>query len=84
MTESFPNCEYLSLDQRGFHLTITFDRPETRNAMNVAMARELGEVFEAATANSERPPGATPARPPPSWASVACSGRWLSHRPVVL
>ena len=53
MTVSFPKCEYLSLDHRGFHLTITFDRPEARNAMNVAMARELSAVFEAASANPE-------------------------------
>lgn len=53
MTNGLPKCDYLSLDQRGFHLTITFDRPEARNAMNVAMARELGAVFEAASAKPE-------------------------------
>lgn len=51
MPDRLPKCEYLSLDQRGFHLTITFDRPEARNAMNVAMVRELEAVFEAASAN---------------------------------
>ncbi len=51
MSDRLPDCDYLSLDQRGFHLTITLDRPEARNAMNVAMARELEAAFAAASAD---------------------------------
>ena len=64
MTKGLPKCDYLSLDQRSFHLTITFDRPEARNAMNVAMAQELGAVFEAASGHPEI--SASP-RSPLSW-----------------
>ena len=53
MTKGLPDCDYLSLDLRGFHLTITFDRPEARNAMNAAMVRELEAAFEAASSNPE-------------------------------
>jgi isohexenylglutaconyl-CoA hydratase len=46
MTESsFPACRWLTLRQEGFHLTVTLNRPEARNAMSAAMAVELSAVF---------------------------------------
>ncbi|MEQ8246245.1 MAG: enoyl-CoA hydratase/isomerase family protein [Alphaproteobacteria bacterium] len=47
MTGDLPACEWLTLRQAGFHLTVTLNRPEARNAMSAAMAQELSAVFEA-------------------------------------
>ncbi len=47
MNEDLPACEWLTLRQEGFHLTVTLNRPEARNAMSAAMAQELSSVFAA-------------------------------------
>jgi len=47
MTAAFPDCDWLTLRQDGFHLTVTLNRPEARNAMSAAMALELAAVFAA-------------------------------------
>jgi len=41
----------LTLRKDGFHLTVTLNRPEARNAMSAAMAQELAAVFEATASN---------------------------------
>ena len=46
MTVTLPDCKWLTLRQDGFHLTITLNRPEARNAMSAAMALELAAVFD--------------------------------------
>jgi isohexenylglutaconyl-CoA hydratase len=50
MTASLPNCKWLTLRQDGFHLTVTLNRPEARNAMSAAMALELAAVFDSVAA----------------------------------
>jgi isohexenylglutaconyl-CoA hydratase len=50
MTATLPDCKWLTLRQDGFHLTITLDRPEARNAMSAAMALELAAVFDSVAA----------------------------------
>ncbi|MDA0367456.1 MAG: enoyl-CoA hydratase/isomerase family protein [Proteobacteria bacterium] len=47
MTTAFPECDWLTLRQDGFHLTVTLNRPDARNAMSAAMALELAAVFAA-------------------------------------
>lgn len=47
MTATLPDCKWLTLRQDGFHLTITLNRPDARNAMSAAMALELTAVFDA-------------------------------------
>jgi len=47
MTNELPACEWLTLRQDGFHLTVTLNRPDARNAMSAAMAQELAAVFAA-------------------------------------
>ncbi len=47
MPKALPTCDHLLL-VRGFaHVTVTFNRPGARNAMNIAMADELEAVFAA-------------------------------------
>ncbi len=48
MASTFPSCKFLALKQEGFCLTITLDRPDARNAMNLLMADELEAVMSAA------------------------------------
>lgn len=45
--DGLPTCEWLTLRQEGFHLTVTLNRPDARNAMSAAMAQELAAVFAA-------------------------------------
>lgn len=40
--------ETLKVERSGWRLDVTLNRPESRNAMNAAMVRELDEVFAAA------------------------------------
>ena len=47
MPNTLPACNHLVLDRGFAHLEITFNRPESRNAMNDAMAGELEAVFAA-------------------------------------
>jgi len=47
MTADLPECAWLTLRQDGFHLTVTLNRPDARNAMGAAMAQELAAVFDA-------------------------------------
>jgi isohexenylglutaconyl-CoA hydratase len=51
MTTPLPDCNWLTLRKDGFHLTVTLNRPEARNAMSAAMAQELAAVFEATASN---------------------------------
>jgi isohexenylglutaconyl-CoA hydratase len=46
MTTSLPVCETLLLSVDNACLTVTFNRPETRNAMNNQMAAELNAVVD--------------------------------------
>ena len=39
-----PDCRWLTVDRRGFTLTVTMNRPEARNAMILGMAQELSAV----------------------------------------
>lgn len=41
------SCETLELSSRGNVLIVTLNRPEVRNAMNLAMCHELRELFDA-------------------------------------
>lgn len=41
----FPHCETLLLERDGTTLHLTLNRPEVRNAMNLAMVAELSSVF---------------------------------------
>jgi len=41
---AFPQCETLELRQQGARLDIIFNRPDQRNAINAAMAREFSGV----------------------------------------
>lgn len=42
-----PSCETLHLRRRGATLFVTLNRPEVKNAMNLAMARELTALLDA-------------------------------------
>lgn len=53
MTTTLPECTWLTLRQEGFHLTITLNRPDARNAMSAAMALELADVFNAVSTHRE-------------------------------
>ena len=53
MTATLPDCKWLTLRQDGFHLTVTLNRPEARNAMSAAMALELAAVFDSLAALPE-------------------------------
>ncbi|TBW56895.1 enoyl-CoA hydratase/isomerase family protein [Marinobacter halodurans] len=44
---SLPDCDTLALDQQGTALHLTLNRPDARNAMSLAMVREMAAVFEA-------------------------------------
>lgn len=44
---SLPNCETLQLDLAEGVLTITLNRPDCRNAMNITLVNELIEAFDA-------------------------------------
>lgn len=46
-----PNCETLALAVDGMTLQITLNRPESRNAMSLAMVEELASVFSAIDAD---------------------------------
>jgi len=46
MTITLPECETLILRQQGARLDVTFNRPEQRNAINMAMAREFSAVVQ--------------------------------------
>ena len=48
MAEPLPDCETLKLDLNQSVLTVTLNRPEVRNAMNLAMVSEMEAVLEAA------------------------------------
>ena len=50
MTATLPDCKWLTLRQDGFHLTVTLNRPEARNAMSAAMTLELAAVFDSVAA----------------------------------
>lgn len=43
--------ETLQVERAGWRLDVTLNRPESRNAMNAAMVRELSEVFASAHAD---------------------------------
>lgn len=43
---ALPACETLILRQQGARLDVTFNRPEQRNAINPAMAREFSELVD--------------------------------------
>ena len=47
MTINLPNCDTLELHQDAGVLKITLNRPETRNAMTLAMVEELRATFAA-------------------------------------
>lgn len=49
----FENLETLLLEEKNFTLTITLNRPETRNAMNNTMVKELTEVFASLRENRQ-------------------------------
>lgn len=44
---TLPDCDTLALEQRGPILHLTLNRPDARNAMSLAMVREMAAVFEA-------------------------------------
>jgi isohexenylglutaconyl-CoA hydratase len=48
-----PNCETLLLNQDGGVLHVTLNRPDSRNAMSLAMVHELRAVLAAASAQRE-------------------------------
>ena len=43
---SLPSCETLQLDLAEGVLTITLNRPDCRNAMNITLVNELIEAFD--------------------------------------
>ena len=47
MPNALPACDHLLLERDFARIGITFNRPEARNAMNIAMADELEAVFAA-------------------------------------
>jgi len=46
MTVTLPECKTLILRQQGGRLDVIFNRPEQRNAINTAMAREFAAVVQ--------------------------------------
>ena len=50
---TYPECEELLLSEAGGVLTVTFNRPRKRNAMNERMVQELVSVFSAIEANRD-------------------------------
>ncbi|WP_211826303.1 enoyl-CoA hydratase/isomerase family protein [Kistimonas asteriae] len=49
---TLPVCETLQLEQRDHALFVTFNRPEVRNALSLAMVQELMSVLEAASTDN--------------------------------
>ena len=47
MADILPACRTLLLEQRGPHLHVTLNRPETRNALSAEMVDEFGAVMDA-------------------------------------
>ena len=41
-----PDCEYLMLERKGARLDVVFNRPDQRNAINVAMGEEISRTVE--------------------------------------
>ncbi|WP_286267342.1 enoyl-CoA hydratase/isomerase family protein [Thalassotalea atypica] len=50
---NLPNCEHLILNEHNGVLDITLNRPDVRNAMNLALVTQLMEVFTAIESNTE-------------------------------
>ena len=53
MTIDLPDCNTLELQQDSGVLRITLNRPDSRNAMNLAMVEELMETFSAIAESAE-------------------------------
>jgi isohexenylglutaconyl-CoA hydratase len=51
MTKTLPARETIEIEQRGSHLHVTLNRPETRNALTEEMVRELLSVIDAIAAD---------------------------------
>jgi isohexenylglutaconyl-CoA hydratase len=50
---TLPECQTLALRRDGWRLHVTLNRPEARNAMSLAMVRELTDVFAAIAADRD-------------------------------
>ncbi|MEQ5834654.1 enoyl-CoA hydratase-related protein [Marinobacter sp. NFXS9] len=50
---TLPDCDTLALDQRGPVLHLTLNRPDARNAMSLAMVRDMAAVFEAIASDAD-------------------------------
>ncbi|WP_203141661.1 enoyl-CoA hydratase/isomerase family protein [Marinobacter mangrovi] len=50
---TLPDCDTLALDQRGPVLHLTLNRPDARNAMSLAMVREMAAVFESIATDAD-------------------------------